>query len=523
VNYYRVHETAVLELREERRGESSAEWLRRPDLRQGVLSAAAIGDSTVVASLLATPGIDSVFAGADSASARLLLGARYRAGAAAPPMSAATLGPALASDNPRVRTLAVRMLARVEPAAARPLLDRAASDSDYFVRAAAARVAHPDLASTPSKGFDASCPLPDSLRARLARPRPARATGTTFHGMASDSLRGWPYAIYVPDDYRGDEPFPLIVYLAGNSGPAIEGVQLASNAFERTGYIVVYPNSWGGWWRSVTETMVDSLLHEVMRTYAIDPERVYISGLSNGGTGTLDYASLWPHRFSAAVVAMGAGLFGFTEPGGDRPFASNVAHLPMLFLHGKLDPVIPPSATTNTVDSLRAAHADVTMKIFPQRAHEIVPGTGDDGATLDFFQHHVGRTIPRKIDFAVATTAHARSYWVEILEKEPVPDGDANIPDAIRARLGTLVRSGVRASIDDRNTIKLDARHVRRLRLLLRPDLFANPAKVKVVLNGKTVFDGALPSDCALYARTLVDEGDPYLAYSAALTFDVPK
>ncbi len=341
--------------------------------------------------------------------------------------------------------------------------------------------------------------------------------------MTSEAFRGWPYGVYVPDDYRGDEPFPLIVYLAGNSGPAIEGVQLGASAFERTGYIVVYPNSWGGWWRSATETMVDSLLKEVMRKYAIDPERVYISGLSNGGTGTFDYASLWPQRFSAAVVAMVAGLFGFTENGGDRPFVTNAAHLPMLFLHGKLDEVIPYSAATKTVDSLRAQHGDVTLKLFPQRGHEIAPGIGDDGATVDFFEHHIGRIVPKKIDFSVATTAHARSYWVEIVEKQEVAGDQANLPDAIRAKLGTLVRSSVRASIDEHNTIKLEAEHVRRLRLLLRPDLFAQPGNVKIVLNGKTVFEGAPPSDCELYARTLSDSGDPYLAYTAAMAFDVPK
>ena len=103
---------------------------------------------------------------------------------------------------------------------------------------------------------------------------------------------------------------------------------------------------------------------------------MYISGLSNGGTGTLDYVSLWPQRFTAAVVAMGAGLFGFIEKGGNRPFVSNVTHTPMLFLHGKRDEVINVSATTNTVDSLRAQHADVAMKLFPERGHEIAPGSG---------------------------------------------------------------------------------------------------------------------------------------------------
>jgi dienelactone hydrolase len=527
VNYYKVHETVVLELKERRRGEPMAAWLRTAELRQGALTAVAIGDSTLAASVLATPGVDSIYTSGDTASARVLIGVAYRAGAPAP--SVATLTSLLGSDDARVRTLAARRLGRVsDSASARPLLERAAADSDYFVRGAAMRVLHPDSAARTLHTGEIACALPDSLRQRLARARPSSPPGTSFRGMASNTYRGWPYGVYVPEDYRGDEPFPLIIYLAGNGGPAIEGVQLGSSAFERTGYLVVYPNAGGGWWRTNSAAMVDSLLGEVMRTYNVDHERVYISGLSNGGTGTFDYVSLWPHRFSAAVVAMGAGLFGFLEPGGDRPFVSNVTHTPMLFLHGKRDPVIDVGATTKTVDSLRAQHANVTMKLFPDREHEIVPGSGDDGMTVDFFEHHTGRVVPKKIDFNAATTVHARHYWVEILEKEEPGGGDAikadaSLVDAVRSQLGSLVRAGVRAQIDDHNTIRLETQHVRRLRLLLRPDLFANEGNVKVVINGKTISDGPLQTDCALYARTLSEHGDPYLAYSTEMTLEVPK
>ena len=525
VNYYKVHERLVLELQDRKHGEAMAAWLQHPDLRQGALAAVALEDSSAAASVLATPGLDSIFAGADTASARMLLGIAYRAGAAPP--SLAILSSLLGSPSARVRTLATRLLARAsDGASAQPLLERAAADSDYFVRAAAARALRPDSLARNAGAI--ACELPDSLRARLTRRRASSSPGTSFRGMSAQSYRGWPYAMYVPDDYRGDEPFPLIVYLAGNAGPAVEGVQLGAPAFERTGYLVVYPNAWGGWWRTNTETMVDSLLAEVMREYAVDPERVYISGLSNGGTGTLDYVSLWPQRFTAAVVAMGAGLFGFVEKGGNRPFVSNVTHTPLLFLHGKRDQVIDVSATTNTVDSLRAQHADVALKLFPDRGHEIAPGSGDDGLTVDFFQHHTGRAIPKKLDFNAATTVHARHYWLEILEKEDAPVGDSlaadeSIAEVVRARLGAMVRAEVHASIDDHNTVKLETSHVRRLRLLLRPDLFAHDGPIKVVLNGKTVSNGTLRTDCALYARTLAQWGDPYLAYSSELTFEVPR
>jgi dienelactone hydrolase len=518
--FHRIHETVTLELTAIRRGESVSQWMASAELRQGALVAAAIADSATIASLLATPGVDTILSGGDTASARLLLGIRYRSGAPPPPVP--VLATLLASDNPRVRAVAARELLLAKDPSSGALLARAAADSDYFVRQAAARDAS---APRPSA---IACARPDSGARSGAMAHAALPPGTSFRGMESAPYRGWPYGMYIPDDYRGDERFPLIIYLAGNSGPAIEGVQLGSPAFERTGYLVVYPNGYGGWWRSGTETMVDSLVSEVMRRYAVDPERIYISGLSNGGTGTFDYVSLWPQRFSAAVVAMGAGLFGFTEAGGDRPFVSNTTHVPMLFLHGKKDPVIPVSATVHTVDSLRAQHADVQMRLFPDREHEIIPGFGDDGATVDFFEHHSGRAMPRNLAFAAATTAHARHYWLEVLEKEEVPGtvamkGGDGAEDAVRAQLGALVHVEVRASIDDHDTIHLDTQHVRKLRLLLRPDLFTRAGDVKVVLNGKTVFSGPVPYDCAVYARSWAASHDPYLAYSAELTLDVTR
>jgi len=526
--FHKVHETVSLELTSAHRGESPARWLTSAELRQGALAAAAIADSSTLHTLLDAPGVDTILSGADTASARLLLGLRYRRGGPPPPIP--VLASLLANENPRVRVLAVRELARADSAGARLLLEHALGDSDYFVRDAAAHIVRADSARLAATAHAPAiaCAPPDSGAPAAARARAALPPGTSFRGMESEPYRGWPYGIYIPDDYRGDERFPLIIYLAGNSGPAIEGVQVGSAAFERTGYLVIYPNSWGGWWRSSTETMVDSLLSEVMRTYSVDPERIYLSGLSNGGTGTFDYVSLWPQRFSAAVIAMGAGLFGFTEAGGDRPFASNATHLPLLFLHGKKDPVIPVSATMNTVDSLRAQHADVAMRIFPEREHEIIPGSGDDGATVDFFEHHTGRALPRKLSFAAATTVHARHYWIEVLEKEEVPGtvamkGGEGTEDAVRAQLGALVHVEVRASIDDHNTIRLDTEHVRKLRLLLRPELFEHPGDVRVILNGKTVFTGPVAVDCAVYARSWAASHDPYLAYTSELTFDVAR
>ncbi len=81
VNYYKIHETLSLELQQHTRGEPISGWLQSAELRQGALAALAIGDSSAISTALATPGLDSIYTGADSASVRMLLGIAFRAGA----------------------------------------------------------------------------------------------------------------------------------------------------------------------------------------------------------------------------------------------------------------------------------------------------------------------------------------------------------------------------------------------------------------------------------------------------------
>ena len=48
-------------------------------------------------------------------------------------------------------------------------------------------------------------------------------------------------------------------------------------------------------------------MNDVLQRYNIDRDRIYLTGFSNGGTGALYFATLWPQRFAAVVSLMGAG------------------------------------------------------------------------------------------------------------------------------------------------------------------------------------------------------------------------
>jgi dienelactone hydrolase len=265
--------------------------------------------------------------------------------------------------------------------------------------------------------------------------------------------------------------------------------------------------------------MVGALLNEVERTFAVDARRVYLTGLSNGGTGAFHFAARWPDRFAAAVEAMGAGVFQAGVDERDRPAPGNTATLPLLFLHGERDRTIAPETTRRTVAMLGPRRAPADTHFFPDRAHEITLGRGDDGLTLAFFTRQVRTAPPRYVRLETRDAAAARQYWVEVLEGESPSPAAAGSDEARRA-LAAMMRGppmSVEGEIGPANEIRLTTKGVRRLRLLLRRDVLTAAGPVRVLLNGRERFAGPLPPDCAARARSLNRSPDPFQAYDAEL------
>jgi hypothetical protein len=81
--------------------------------------------------------------------------------------------------------------------------------------------------------------------------------------------------------------------------------------------------------------------------------------------------------------------------------------------------------------------------------------------------------------------------------------------------------SEVDARILRDNTIDIKTRNVKKLRLLLRPELFATPGPVRVRINGKEQPPLAVKRDCQLFARGAELFADPFLSYTEAIDLDV--
>lgn len=343
-------------------------------------------------------------------------------------------------------------------------------------------------------------PLPTAERLGAER-KLGQVPGTTARVTTSGRYAGRPYIVHVPDEYRGDEPFPLIFYLSGGPGLAITAALTAEETIAPTAYLAVYPQAEGPWWKEPARAAFGELMQEVLAELNVDTNRVFLTGFSNGGTGTTLYATLWPHRFAAAASLMGGG-FPFFEEQEPLPPA-NAARLPFLLLHGDADPIIPASASRRTLEALRRANPDapVTLEILKGRPHDLT--FASDGArVLEFFKDPVRDPFPRRVSFATRSLSTARAFWVEILEKG---NGLAEVT----------------AEIEDAGTIRVTTRRVKRLRLLLRREIVPGPGPIRVELNGKPAFSGPLAEDPDLLESSARETADPYLAHSMAITLDV--
>ena len=105
------------------------------------------------------------------------------------------------------------------------------------------------------------------------------------------------------------------------------------------------------------------LLDEATAKYAVDTNRVYLTGLSMGGYGTWDLGLAYPNRFAAIVPICGGGqTISVLLPGRDQGPALKT--LGVWAFHGGKDPVVPVEESQRMVDALKKAGAqDVKLTV----------------------------------------------------------------------------------------------------------------------------------------------------------------
>jgi hypothetical protein len=176
----------------------------------------------------------------------------------------------------------------------------------------------------------------------------------------------------------------------------------------------------------------------------------------------------------------------------------------MLLVHGEKDDIIPQQGSLATFDEIRALHPRNTpeLKVLKGREHDVTLST-EDGHTLPFFERFTRDPFPRKISARISDRNYGRHYWLEVLEQS----GQAEIDGRI---------------LDD-NTVEIKTRNVRKIKVLLRPELLPSQGPIRVRVNGKERFSGEIQKDCALFEQSSLKWADSMLGYTQEITVELEK
>ena len=175
------------------------------------------------------------------------------------------------------------------------------------------------------------------------------------------------YLSYIPKNHdTNPKPLPLLLFLHG-SGERGNDVQMVRKwgplTWIEQGHpqpmLVIEPQCpEDEWWDPVR---LARLIDQVSAQYKVDPKRIYITGLSMGGFGSLEFAATYPERVAAVASVSG---------GEDVELAPRLKTIPIWFFHGAQDPVVPPSASADLAHALQKIGAPAELTIYPKVGHE---------------------------------------------------------------------------------------------------------------------------------------------------------
>lgn len=203
------------------------------------------------------------------------------------------------------------------------------------------------------------------------------------------------YQVYVPRVFSRDTKWPVVLSLHGGGEYGSDGIRQTAGALahatrrfpDRLPAIAIFPQARAdktpGWHLAGGRAAL-AALDQTLAEFNGDPDRVYLTGYSAGGNGTLFLASRHPDRFAALlVICPFVGEFRGTTsgvlypslamPGDADAYASvarRIAHIPTWLFHGDADSVVSVDESRKLAAALKAAGADVQYTELPGVNHD---------------------------------------------------------------------------------------------------------------------------------------------------------
>ncbi len=331
-------------------------------------------------------------------------------------------------------------------------------------------------------------------------------------------------------------PMPFFLYLHG-SGPRdyewATGLTLARRFSDAPSvyFIPQIPNEgkYYRWWQKSKQFAWERLLRQALLSPDIDPNKMYVFGISEGGYGSQRLASFYADYWA------GAGPMAGGEPLRNAP-VENCSNIGFSFLTGADDQGFYRNILTRATQAYFDSMSTVRPELFNHRI-ELIPSRGhhiDYSPTTPWLRRQTRNPFPRHF------------YWEDMDMDGRYRDGFYNIYVERRANKDAATRMFFKVDIEE-NVVRVDVSEVEyeiterdpnwgiemafrkhykapgncRFRVYLGEELVDMDKKVTVVVNGKTVFRGKPRLDARNIVSSCAAFFDPCRLFPAAVEVEL--
>lgn len=213
------------------------------------------------------------------------------------------------------------------------------------------------------------------------------------------------FRLKYPEIEQGKQ-YPMVIFLHGmgdwgtdNSSHMYHSLIDSVKKYVQEECFVFMPQAVKNWDWSDTGRLVDNggmdklyneCLDLLLQKYPIDKNRVYLTGMSMGGHGTVWQATQHPEKYAAIMPV--CGWYYSDKSGIQVENLQNIANKPMWFFHSRNDKTVPFNNSTELIEDLKALGAkDIKTSWFDEPLHDITSLAYDNKIVWDWlFEQRLG-------------------------------------------------------------------------------------------------------------------------------------
>ncbi len=192
--------------------------------------------------------------------------------------------------------------------------------------------------------------------------------------LTGRAFEGGHYYAYVPV-HEPNEKLGAIVFLHGNAGNFRINAWAWRPFAEERRFVVIAPTHGFGFWGPASVATVSAALDDALSRLPIDPGRVYLAGISDGGNGVTRAGLAEAPRYRGLIYV--SPTLRIDEVGSPA-FAGAWRGRPVLVLQGDRDVNVRKADVDPAVERMRELGIDVTYRVFPGEDHFLFFGRRDE-------------------------------------------------------------------------------------------------------------------------------------------------